>query len=107
MNWRSINHGSPKNANNNWNENIRHLYRRINAFKMGYQSRGNIIKDESGDLLAELHSILNRLKKCFLQLLNVHNVSGVRQADVHTAEPLAPGPSRLEVEIAIAKLKKI
>jgi hypothetical protein len=28
------------------------------------------------------------------------------QIDVHTAEPLAPYPSRLEVEIAIAKLKK-
>jgi hypothetical protein len=25
---------------------------------------------------------------------------------VHTAEPLVPGPSPLEVEIAIAKLKK-
>jgi hypothetical protein len=25
---------------------------------------------------------------------------------VHTAEPLVPGPSRLEVEIDIAKLKK-
>jgi hypothetical protein len=32
-------------------------------------------------------------------------VSGVRQIDVHTAEPFVPGPSRLEVEIAIAKLK--
>jgi hypothetical protein len=28
------------------------------------------------------------------------------QIEVHTAEPLVPGPSRLEVEIAIAKLKK-
>jgi hypothetical protein len=37
--------------------------------------------------------------------LNVHNVSNVRQIEVHTAEPLVPGPSRL-VEIAIAKLKK-
>jgi hypothetical protein len=37
--------------------------------------------------------------------LNVHNVSDVRQREVHTAEPLVPGPSRLEVEIAIAKLK--
>jgi hypothetical protein len=26
--------------------------------------------------------------------------------EVHTAEPLVPGPSHLEVEIAIAKLKK-
>jgi hypothetical protein len=25
---------------------------------------------------------------------------------VHTAEPLEPGPSRIEVEIAVAKLKK-
>jgi hypothetical protein len=33
-------------------------------------------------------------------------VSDVRQIEVHTAEPLVPGPSRLEVEIAIAKLKK-
>jgi hypothetical protein len=40
------------------------------------------------------------------QLLNVHNVSDVRQIEVHVAEPLVAGPSRLEVEIAIAKLKK-
>jgi hypothetical protein len=33
----------------------------------------------------------------------VHNISDVRQIEVHTAEP---GPSRLEVEIAIANLKK-
>jgi hypothetical protein len=36
----------------------------------------------------------------------VHNVSDVRQTEVHTAEPLVPGPSRLEDEIAISKLKK-
>jgi hypothetical protein len=35
----------------------------------------------------------------------VHNVSDVRQI-VHTDKPLVPGPSRLEVEIANAKLKK-
>jgi hypothetical protein len=39
------------------------------------------------------------------QLLNVHNVSDVRQLEVHTAEPLVPGPS-LEVEVTIAKLGK-
>jgi hypothetical protein len=38
--------------------------------------------------------------------LNVHNVSAVRQIEIHTAEPLVPGSSHLEVEIAIAKLKK-
>jgi hypothetical protein len=46
------------------------------------------------------------MEDCFSQLLNVHNVSDVRQIEVHTAEPLVPGPSRLEVEIAIANLKK-
>jgi hypothetical protein len=38
--------------------------------------------------------------------LNVHNVSDVRQIEIHTAEPLVSGPSHLEVEVAIAKLKK-
>jgi hypothetical protein len=64
------------------------------------------VKDENGDLLVDSHNILNMWKNYFSQLLNVHNVSGVRQIEVHTAEPLVPGPSRLEVEIAIAKLKK-
>jgi hypothetical protein len=36
----------------------------------------------------------------------VHNVSDVRQIEVHTAKPLVPGPSCLEVKIAIAKFKK-
>jgi hypothetical protein len=39
-------------------------------------------------------------------LLNMHNVSDVRQIEVHTAEPIVPGPSCFEVEIAIANLKK-
>jgi hypothetical protein len=46
------------------------------------------------------------LNNYFSQLLNVHNVSDVRQTEVYIAEPLVPSPSRLEVEIAIAKFKK-
>jgi hypothetical protein len=34
------------------------------------------------------------------------SVSYVRQIEVHTAEPLVPGPSHLEVEIAIEMLEK-
>jgi hypothetical protein len=64
------------------------------------------VKDENGDLLADSHNILNRWKNYFSQLLNEHKVSDVRQTEVHTAEPLVPGPSRLEVEIAISKLEK-
>jgi hypothetical protein len=38
--------------------------------------------------------------------LNEQNFSDFRQTEVHKAEPLVPGPNRLEVEIAIAKFKK-
>jgi hypothetical protein len=37
--------------------------------------------------------------------LNEHNVCYVRQIEIDTAEPLVPGPSCLETEIAIAKFK--
>jgi hypothetical protein len=39
------------------------------------------------------------------QILNVQNISNVREIVVHTAEPLVPGPSRLDVETAITKFK--
>jgi hypothetical protein len=55
------------------------------------------VKEENSDLLADSHNILNRWKNYFSQLLNVHDVSNVRQIKVHTAEPLEPGSSRLEV----------
>jgi hypothetical protein len=42
----------------------------------------------------------------FSQSLNVHDVSDVKQTEIHTAEPLVPGSSRHEAEIAIARLKK-
>jgi hypothetical protein len=64
------------------------------------------VNDETGDLFADSHCILNRWKNYFSQLLNVHNVRDFRQVEVHTAEPLVPGPNRIEVEIVIAKLKK-
>jgi len=38
----------------------------------------------------------------YFTLLNVH---GVRQTEIHTAEPLVPQPSVPEVELAIEKLK--
>jgi hypothetical protein len=60
---------------------------------------------ENGDV-ADSHSILNRWKNCFPQLLNVHRVSDIRQIDVHTAEPLVRESGSFEVEIAIPKLKK-
>jgi hypothetical protein len=64
------------------------------------------VKDENGDLLADSHNIVNRWKKYFSQLLNVHRVRDVRQTEIQTAEQLVPDPRPLEVEIAIAKLKR-
>jgi hypothetical protein len=64
------------------------------------------VKDWNGYLFADSHNILNKWKNYYSQLLNVHNVNDVRQIEMHTADPLVPGSSRLEVEIAIAKLKK-
>jgi hypothetical protein len=37
--------------------------------------------------------------------MGTHDVSDVRQIEVHTAELLVPAPTCLEVEIAIAELK--
>jgi hypothetical protein len=91
---------------NSKNKNIRDLYKGINEFKKGYKSRTNLVKDEMGDLLADPHKILNRWKNYFCQLLNVHRAGGVRQTEMHTAEPFVPEPSAAEVEGAVGKLKR-
>src|SRR5215469_9436271 len=85
--------------------NIRDLYRGINYFKKGYQPRTIIVKDEKGELVADSHSIMARWRNYFSQLLNVNEDNDVRQAEIHTVEPLVPEPSAFEVELAIAKLK--
>jgi hypothetical protein len=90
---------------NNRKKSIRNLYRSINVFKKGYQPRINIIKDENGNLIADLQSVLNRWKNFFNQVLNMHGVHDVRQMDLHMAEPLVSEPSLVEVEIAFGKLK--
>ena len=81
------------------------MYRGINDFKKGYQPRTIIVKDEKGDLVADPHSIMARWRNYFSQLLNVHGVNDVRQAEIHTAEPPVPEPSAFEVEMAIENLR--
>ena len=65
--------------NNSKNKNIRDLYRGINDFKKGYQTRCNIVKDEKVDLVADSHSIVARWRKYFSHLFNVHGVKDVGQ----------------------------
>jgi hypothetical protein len=81
------------------------MYRGINEFKKGYQPRINIIKDVNGNLIADPQNVLNRWKNFCNQVLNVHGFHDVTQMDIHTAEPLVPEPSLVDVEIAIGKLK--
>jgi hypothetical protein len=38
--------------------------------------------------------------------LNVHEAGGVRQTEIHTAEPFVSEASASEVEVAIGKLKR-
>jgi hypothetical protein len=83
------------------NKNIRDLYRGINEFQRHYQPRSNLLKDQNGDLPTDSHSIMNRRKSYFSQLLNVHNVSDVRQIEVHMAELLVPGLSLFEAELLL------
>ena len=45
------------------------------------------------------------MRNHFSQILNVHGFSDVRQTEIHTAEPLVPETSALEVELAIENLK--
>jgi hypothetical protein len=63
----------------NKNKDIKDLYRGLNEFKKGYQTRINIINDENGNLLADPHSVLNRWKHLFNQVQNVFGVHDVRQ----------------------------
>jgi chemotaxis regulatin CheY-phosphate phosphatase CheZ len=88
-------------------KSVRDLYRGINDFKKGYQPRNNIVKDEQGDLVVDSHSILARWMNYFSQILNVHGVHDVRQAEIHTAKllVLVPASSVSEFELAIENLK--
>jgi sorting nexin-29 len=57
-------------------------------------------------ICSQIHSVSNRWKIFFNQVLNEHGVHDVRQMDKQTAEPLVPEPSLVKVEIAIGKLKR-
>jgi hypothetical protein len=65
---------------------VRDLYRGINDFRKGYQSRTIIVKDEKGDVVADSHSIMARWRNYFSQLLNIHGVNDVGQVETHTAD---------------------
>ena len=64
------------------------------------------MQDEKDDLVTDSHSILAWWRNRSSQLLNVHEVSDVRQTEIHTTELLVPEPSAFEFELDIEKLKR-
>jgi hypothetical protein len=92
---------------NNKKKHVRDLYRGINEFKKGYQPRINIIKHQNVNPLAKSQNVLNRWKDFFNQVLNIHGVYDVRQMDIHTTEPLVPGPSLVDLKLLLESLKDI
>jgi hypothetical protein len=64
------------------------------------------LAEDKYDLLLNPHKILNRWKDYFYLLLNVHEKNGVRQKEMHTAEPFVPESSATEVKVANGKLKR-
>jgi hypothetical protein len=57
---------------------MRDMYKGKSEFENGSQPRIKLLKDESGNLLADPYKNLNRWKNYFCQLLNVHEAGGVR-----------------------------
>jgi hypothetical protein len=79
----------------------RDLYRRIYDFKRGYQLRHNLVKDENCDRLTDSHKILHGQKNCFSQLLNLYNISDIKQIEIDTAEPLVTVPAVLMLKLLL------
>jgi hypothetical protein len=65
-----------------------------------------LVKEESGNLLADALKILNKCKYYYCQQLNEHGTGGVRQVEIHSAQPSVLEPSASEVEAAIGKLNR-
>jgi len=64
------------------------LCRGISDFKKAYQPRNKVVKDGKDDLITDSHSILPRWRKHFSQQLNIYGINDVKQAEIHTAQPL-------------------
>jgi hypothetical protein len=56
-----------------------------------------MVKDEKCDFVTGSHSTLAKCKNHFSHPVNVHGVSEVNQTEIHTAEPLVPELSALEI----------
>jgi hypothetical protein len=91
---------------NSKNKNIRDLYMSINEFQKRYQPRTTLVKNMRCYLLMDPHTVLNRWKNYFCQLLNIPGAGAVRQTEVQTVKPFVPESSVSEVEVAMIRFKQ-
>jgi hypothetical protein len=82
------------------------MYRGINEFKKFHQPRNNLVKEERGNLFVDAHKILNSGRITSVSHRTYTGAGGVRQTEMHTAEPFVPEPSATKFEVAIGKPKK-
>jgi hypothetical protein len=96
----NIRHDGSRYSSDNKKEYLKH---KITKLRASSKMKKNIKYLQTDHLLADTHNILNGWKIYFSQLLNVHNISDIRQIEVHAAEPLMPDHSSFENEIANTK----
>jgi hypothetical protein len=84
---------------------IRNSYRGINKFKRSCRQRTNLEKNEKGDQLAGLHSMLNRRKMIIFRLLNVKAINFM-QMKTKRVESLVHSPHVLQSEMGIDNLER-
>ena len=77
-------------------KNFRDSYMDINGFKNLYQPTTDIVKNDKGDQVLDIHSIWVSGGIIFLNYWK-YVVSMSSETEKHTAEPLAPEPSTTEV----------
>ena len=53
------------------------VYRGISEFKKVYQPRGDLLKDERGDMVADSHSFFQRLVNHFCLCMGLMMIGGV------------------------------
>jgi hypothetical protein len=58
-------------------------------------------------IFSKIPTAFEQVEEVLFSFIELHNICDVKLVDMYTAEPLVPGHSHLEVEIAIAKLKNI
>jgi hypothetical protein len=62
-------------------------------------------KSREGGFICGSSKNFEQMEELLLSAVECHGAGGVRQTEMHTAEPFVPQPSASEVEVATGKMK--